>query len=233
MTRESATNPIKGLLFDLDGTLTDSDAVHILCFQELLKGFGCDTEITRELYLEKISGRFNGDIFPEFLPQLSKEDIDRVSEEKEAVFRQKAGTSLVPLPGLSKLLEWMKTNNKEFGLVTNAPLPNVGFMLEAIKMDTVFPIEKRTLGSDCVRAKPHPEPYLEGMKKLKVEGITPADCVAFEDSISGATAAITAGIPTIGILTTQSTEALTGIGCVLAIKDFEDPKLWDYLNSRL
>ena len=67
--------------------------------------------------------------------------------------------------------------------------------------------------------KPHPEPYLAAMRKL---GLQPEDCIAFEDSPTGATAAVAAGVHTIGILTSQTAEAMGKIGVSHTIRDYRD-----------
>jgi HAD superfamily hydrolase (TIGR01509 family) len=77
----------------------------------------------------------------------------------------------------------------------------------------------QVLGDECKRAKPHPEPYLRGLEICKVEA---CDALAFEDSRPGATAAIAAKIPTVGVCTTLSPEKLREIGAFLTIKDFTD-----------
>ena len=52
-------------------------------------------------------------------------------------------------------------------------------------------IEDLVVGCECDRAKPHPEPYLEGMRRL---GAAPEDCIVFEDSRAGVTAGVTAKV---------------------------------------
>jgi beta-phosphoglucomutase-like phosphatase (HAD superfamily) len=99
-------------------------------------------------------------------------------------------------------------------------------MLSALGLDTFF--ETLVIGAECSRAKPHPEPYLEGMRRL---GVDAAHCVAFEDSPSGMTSAVAAGLPTFGVLTSQSCEALRAAGAVACIADFRDAALWAALGE--
>lgn len=71
-------------------------------------------------------------------------------------------------------------------------------------------------GDECEKGKPHPEPYLEGMKRVSA---TPDECVVFEDSPSGIKAAVAAGVKLIvGITTSHSEEALKSFGAHVASK---------------
>lgn len=76
--------------------------------------------------------------------------------------------------------------------VTNAPRLNADLMLRALDLEGYF--EHLVIGTECARAKPFPDPYLEGMRL--VGAADPSRCVAFEDSPTGLGAAVAAGIPT-------------------------------------
>lgn len=76
--------------------------------------------------------------------------------------------------------------------VTNAPRLNAELMLRALDLEGYF--EHLVIGTECARAKPFPDPYLEGMRL--VGATDPSRCVAFEDSPTGLGAAVAAGIPT-------------------------------------
>ena len=97
---------------------------------------------------------------------------------------------------------------------TTAPRPNAELMLRALGLADPPAFEVLVIGTECARAKPFPDPYLEGMRLL---GATdPARCVAFEDSPTGMAAAVAAGAPSVGVTTSQSPAALFGAGCVLS-----------------
>ena len=105
--------------------------------------------------------------------------------------------------------------------VTNAIL-----MLRAIGRDEFF--RPLVIGDECANAKPHPEPYLAAMRVLDVD---PGSCLAFEDSPSGARAAVGAGVRTLGITSTQSEAALAEAGCAVMISDFESAVLWEEMRQ--
>ena len=123
-------------------------------------------------------------------------------------------------PGLTPLLAHLEAKGVRCAAVTNAPRANAELMLSAIDRLDFF--EPLIIGDECSHAKPHPEPYLAAMRLLGVEA---ENCLAFEDSPSGAAAAVAAGAQTVGITSTQTAEKLEEAGCSIAIRDFEDPGL--------
>jgi len=86
------------------------------------------------------------------------------------------------------------------------------------------------VAEELPRAKPDPLPYLTGLERLDAR----ADSgLAFEDSIPGLTAAVKAGIFTVGLATSQSRETLLAAGAHLVIEDFNDPLLWQQIERML
>eukprot|EP00911_Craspedida_sp_UC1_P001791 UC1_evm1s1367 len=87
------------------------------------------------------------------------DEVEQLSDDKEALFRELAVGQLKPLPGLVNLFEWADANDIERVMVTNAPRENVDFMMEAAGLTHFWPEAKQVLADDCAHAKPHPEPY--------------------------------------------------------------------------
>lgn len=76
------------ILYDLDGTIVNTDPLHYQAWQELLQGD--NLEIDQEFYKSRMSGRLNPDIVQELLPDLSLEAVQEFSDRKEARFRELA-----------------------------------------------------------------------------------------------------------------------------------------------
>jgi beta-phosphoglucomutase len=216
---------LSAILFDLDGTIVNTDPIHYRVWQEMLLEY--KVEINEEIYKSNISGRLNPDIIQDLLPYLSAAETEQFAEEKEARFRAQA-PSLKPINGLSKLLAWSKKYHLKRALVTNAPRLNAYFMLEALQLKQVFDIV--ILAGEEAAAKPDPTPYKVALEKL---GVNAQQAIAIEDSASGIRSAITAGIRTFGMASTQTPEALKEFGAFMAISDFADLQLWTFLNSEL
>lgn len=213
---------LKALLFDLDGTLVNTDEVHFQVWREMLLPYGVD--IDRPFYQKNFSGRLNPDIVRDLLPHLTPEEGQQLSDRKEAEFRNR-NVELVPLAGVLEVLNWMEQQQLKRIVVTNAPAENAALMLRSLKLNETFP--NVVLGESLPKPKPDPMPYQVALEQL---GVTAAEAIAFEDSPSGLRSAVGAGIPTIGIASTHDPQVLYSLGAKLVIADFTDPRLWNWLQ---
>jgi beta-phosphoglucomutase len=221
------TNPWKGaLLFDIDGTLTDTDPLHIRAFNAMLAQFG--RSITNEEYLSRVMGFTNAEIMRDFFPDKSPEDHQALADWKEAAFRELAGTELHPTKGLLDLMDWSDAEGIPMAAVTNAPVRNAELILRGLGIRERF--RTIVIGDDLPRGKPDPLPYLVAGERLAVAC---RDCVAFEDSRSGMRSASGAGTLAIGVLSSLPEEELVKAGAAFVIKDFTDPRLRPLIAQRL
>ena len=204
----------RAFLFDLDGTLAETDSLHLPTWVEVLEPRGI--EVDEGFYREHISGKSSADIVRDLLPDLSDEEGRSIFEAKEASFRERVG-ELEPLPGLMDFLREIKGRGLKTGLVTNAPVENVEAILPALKLRDFF--DTIVLSDETEAVKPHPAPYKEALKRL---GVSPEEAVAFEDSASGIASAVGAGVPTVGISSTQEPDTLRKAGVFMVVEDFAD-----------
>jgi HAD superfamily hydrolase (TIGR01509 family) len=211
---------LKAILFDLDGTLANTDPIHLEIWRTLLLPFGYDVD--ESFYQKNISGRLNADIVKDLLPGLYPQREAEFSHHKEALFRQLAASQLHPTPGLMRLLDWLAAENMATAVVTNAPKDNAMFMLENLGLAERFPIV--IIADDLPKAKPDPMPYQEALRLLKVDV---EEAVAFEDSIAGVQSAAGAGVLTIGVTTTHDTATLKQAGAAETVPDFNSAILDD------
>ncbi len=207
----------RALLFDLDGTLAETDSLHLPTWVDALAPYGI--EVDEEFYKERISGRSTGEIVRDLLPDLTDEEGTSIGDAKEASFRERA-TELEPLPGILDFVERGKRRGQRIALVTNAPKENVSAILPALKLQGFF--ETVVLADEVGAVKPDPAPYEAALEKT---GVSAEEALAFEDSVSGIASSVAAGIPTVGIASTQDPEKLRRAGAFLVAKDFTDPEL--------
>lgn len=209
------------LLFDLDGTLVDTEELHRQAFQVVF-----DREIDMAYYAAHISGRSNDRIMAAAFPDRPVEEHLALADRKESLYRSFVDR-LEPTPGLMELLAWAEQRALPSAVVTNAPRANATLVLAALGLSDRF--DCVVAGDEVERPKPHPQPYLTALAAL---GVDASNAVAFEDSLSGLHAAVAAGLPTFGMLTGLGEEALLREGAIRAIKDFRDAALWDWLAAR-
>jgi HAD superfamily hydrolase (TIGR01509 family) len=212
----------KALLFDLDGTLAETDSLHLPTWVDVLRPHG--VEVDEAFYRERISGRSNSKVVEDLLPHLPAEEGRMLADAKEASFRERTH-ELEPLPGLLDFMYEAKSRGLALALVTNAPVENVEAILVALELRDFF--DEIVLSDEVGPVKPDPAPYRAALEKL---GVASDEALAFEDSTSGIVSATGAGIPTVGIASTQDPETLEEAGAFMVAKDFTNSGLTKFLD---
>ena len=223
-----SSTPVSGLyralLFDLDGTLAETDSLHLPTWVDALEPYGVDVD--EEFYRDRISGRNTAEIVRELLPDLTDEQGRSIGDAKEANFRKRA-IELEPLPGLVDFVVRGRKRGMWIALVTNAPEENVEAILPALKLRDLFDIV--VLADEVEAVKPDPAPYRAALEKT---GVLAESALAFEDSVSGIASSVAAGIPTVGIASSQEPKRLLRAGAFTTANDFTDPQLRALIDTQ-
>jgi beta-phosphoglucomutase len=200
-------------LFDMDGVIVDSNPVHKIALKQFCRQHGHD--LTEEQLREKIYGRTNKDWIPNVFGAISKELARQYADEKEALFRELYRKDIAPLTGLLSFLDQSEQLGVPKAIATSAPRENVDFTLSLTGTEKYF---STILDESFVtRGKPDPEIYLKTAAAL---GFDPAQCIVFEDSLSGVLAGKAAGCKVVGVATTHTPEELRETD--LVIHDFTE-----------
>ena len=192
---------IKGVVCDLDGTLIDSESVHMEAWNEVIRRLGHTPPANawHEEYVgmpdsfaaDKIIGMFQG--IGQSCPELI--------EMKQVVYRElvrKKGPELA-YPGVRDRLEKLKAAGMGLAVATNSILLNTQVSLEAAGLGDIF---EHLVTIDLVEhGKPAPDIPLGACRRL---GLSPGECVVLEDSPAGLGAARAAGCPGLAITNTMS-----------------------------
>jgi beta-phosphoglucomutase len=211
---------VKGIVFDMDGTLVNNMDFHKESWYAFLDKYGIKT--TDEEFHEKNKGIIS-EIIPKFFPEtLAEEDVIRLGEEKESVYRDLYREHIVPLDGLLRFLNELKAANIKLALATAADKPNIDFTIDAIGVRGYF--LAITGGEEVKRGKPDPEVYNISAKKL---GIAPSDCIAFEDSPAGIESALAAGMRVIALTTSYDKGKFESYPLLKIISDYNEISLVD------
>jgi HAD superfamily hydrolase (TIGR01509 family) len=218
--------PGAGLLFDIDGTLVESDPLHLKAFNLAFAPYG--HQFDRESFGLQLQGLANEAIGARFLPGETKERQREILTNKEALFRDLAAEGVEPVHGLFELLDWADQIGLPVVAVTNAPRANADMLIDSIGARHRF--KGVIVGDELPHSKPHPMPYLEGLKLL---GADAANCVAFEDSRTGIKSATSAGIATVGIATGLEPAQLVEAGATIAARDYEDAAVLDLIKAKV
>src|SRR6266436_1543112 len=208
----------RALLFDIDGTLADTDALHLEAFNQVLGPRGHVFDHAR--FTRELQGFSNASISERFLADEPPQRQATIIGEKEEAFRKLVAGQIQPVPGLMTLLARADRANIPMVAVTNAPRLNAEMLLSGLGIMDRF--KALVIGDELAHGKPHPMPYLEGLRAV---GAAPNLSLAFEDSRSGVQSASTAGIATIGIRTSLSHADMVAAGAFMTAGTFDDPEL--------
>jgi beta-phosphoglucomutase len=210
---------MKGIIFDLDGTMVNNMMVHHRAWQQKLGEYGLVMEM--EEVMQKVHG-INEEILERlFGERFSLEERRKISLEKEEAYRKLFLPELALLPGLPSFLDQLDSEGIPMGIGSAAPPENVNFVLDNLGIRDRFKTIRHA--RDVQRGKPDPEIY-----HLVAEGLNVpiADCLIFEDSPVGAEAAYRAGSRVVVVTTTHSPEEFKHINnVILFIDDFRDLSL--------
>jgi HAD superfamily hydrolase (TIGR01509 family) len=213
------------LLFDLDGTLVDSDAEHLVAFQRVFAPHGI--KLDRSEYAANIMGASNEMIARRYLSHLPPHEQAATLDTKEAAYRDGLG-DLEPILGALALLDYADRRGLKRAVVTNAPRANAEKVLAALGIGRRLPIV--VIGGELARSKPDPLPYLTALERT---GALAAHSLAFEDSLSGVRAAVSAGLAVVGMTTTLDSRTLIEAGATFAASDFTDPRIFELMEARI
>ena len=208
----------KALLFDIDGTLADTDALHLEAFNQVLGPRGQVFDHAR--FTRELQGFSNASIGARFLAGEPPARQAAIIGEKEAAFRKLIAGKIQPVPGLMPLLALADRAGIPMVAVTNAPRLNAEMLLSGLGIMHRF--TALVIGDELAHGKSHPMPYLEGLRAVNAAANL---SLAFEDSRSGVQSASAAGIATIGIRTSLGHADMVAAGAAMTAKTFDDPEL--------
>jgi len=183
----------KAILWDLDGTLVDSEEFHWLSWRDTMRVEG--VELTYPQFLASF-GQRNDRIVPAWLGAgVEVGRMNRIGEEKETEFRRLAEAhGLRPLPGAVDWLSALKAAGWKQSIASSAPSVNVEMMLRVAGITAYF--DAVASAEDVTIGKPDPQIFLRAAARLDVP---PARCIVVEDAAAGVEGAKRGGMRCIGV----------------------------------
>ncbi len=224
MTR---ARPVRAVLFDLDGTLVDSEmhtgeAVEAVVAKHGIAGFSLPVTETQgrtwEHIADEIRARTGIDVA---VPVLAAEMLAHWNA---------VAIGVKPIPGAAETVRIAAARKLKLGVVSSSPRSVIDSFLTELGIDDCIDRRAR-IGGDAVHAtKPDPEGYLLAAAAL---GADPADTLVFEDSRAGLLAARAAGMRSIFVTCCASDVPASTALATAALVDYRalPPGFWDQLGS--
>ena len=208
---------IKGVIFDVDGTIVDSVDLHAQAWQEAFKKFG------REVPFEKVRhqiGKGGDQLMPVFF---SKEELERFGKEMEEyrgeIYKRDHLSRVTGFAKVRELFERIRRDDKRIALASSAKKDELEVYKEIARISDL--IEAETSADDAEKSKPHPDIFEAALKRLG--GIAPEKIMVIGDTPYDAEAAGKARLRTVGVLCGGfSEEELRATGCIAIYKDPAD-----------
>ncbi|WP_298065056.1 HAD family phosphatase [uncultured Rikenella sp.] len=198
---------LQAALFDMDGVIVDNRDAHLHAFVKFAERHGIPNLDPQTLlpYFGSTNAVIMSHLFGR--DDIPAEKVERLSQEKEEIYRELYDPVMQPAPGLSELLKALRTAGVKIAVGSSAPRVNVDFVLDRCGIAGYF--DAVASGSEISRSKPDPEVYLLAARKL---GTEPQECVVFEDAFVGMEAARRAGAKVVAIASTFPAEMIRGKG---------------------
>jgi beta-phosphoglucomutase len=201
--------PIKGLIFDMDGTIVDNMRFHDDAWEVWHAKY--DLPFDRPGFFGRTAGRTNPEIIGELFPHLTPEEVVARGSEKEALYVDLYRPHVAAVAGLSALMARAGAADVPMAVGTAAPNENIAVVLDTLGIRARF----RTIVSPSqgFRGKPHPDMFLAAAERM---GIAPEHVVVFEDAPLGIEAARRAGMRAVAMLTMLKAEDFSAYDNVIA-----------------
>lgn len=206
----------KAVIFDVDGTLVDTVAMHAQVWADTFSHFGED------IPAEEIRGQIGkgGDqLMPVFL---NEETVEKQGEEMEQYRAERYKERYLPeaegFPRVKELFERIRAQGSAIALASSGKPEELKAYAERLGIADL--LDAKTTSDDAERSKPHPDIFEAALERL---GLAPRDAVVVGDSPYDAQAARKAGIEVVGLLSGGFPEdELRAAGCSAVYRDPED-----------
>ena len=203
----------KGILFDLDGVLINSEPVHEFTLLELSERFGRRFKDAELLPFKGLPERSMARAFQRIFPNLTLSIDEIIGLRLEQLRRHFDRIEMIP--GALSFLQKARAEGFHLGLTTSAPRSMQVLACETFALSSYF--EAVITGDDIELGKPDPEPYVRTAAKLALQT---NECMVVEDAVNGVLSGKAAGCFVVAITTSFPPVPLESAGADLIVPSF-------------
>jgi len=205
---------IRAAIFDLDGTLVDSNELHVLAWHDTFRHFHKDIPLER---LREQIGKGGDQYLPVFLNEREMREFgDEADKYRGDVFKKKYLPHVKPFPKVRELFERIRADGKKIALASSGKEDEVRHYEKLLEIGGM--VDCMTTADQVAHSKPRADVFIAALNLLSMQ---PGDAIAIGDTPYDVEAAKKIGLPVIGVLCGGFPEqTLRGEG---AVAIFDDP----------
>lgn len=218
--------PKLGVIFDMDGVLVDSYQAHFASWSRLYEELGVSYS---EADFAADFGRTSRDILRRrFSEDFPLEEIRKLDERKESLFRDELQDSFPTMEGAVELIDALAADGFLMAVGSSGPPENIALCLE--KLDCREKFAAVVTGADVSRGKPDPQVFELAASRL---GLSADSCAVVEDAVHGVEAANRAGMLSIGMTGTVERDRLASAELVVdCLRELSPSQIRDLIQRR-
>jgi HAD superfamily hydrolase (TIGR01549 family) len=207
---------IRGVIFDLDGTLVDSNELHVLAWQETFRHFGQEIPIER---LREQIGKGGDQYLPVFLDEREMREFGEEADKyRGEVFKKKYLSRVKPFLKVRELFERLGADGKKIALASSGKETEVRHYEKLLEIGGL--VDSMTTVDQVAQSKPKADVFIAALNMLS---LSPSEAVAIGDTPYDVAAAKKIELPTVGVLCGGFPEqALRDEGAVAIFRDPAD-----------
>ena len=208
---------IRAAIFDLDGTLVDSNELHVQAWQETFRHFGKEIPLKE---LRRQIGKGGDQYLPEFLTEREMREFGKQADEfRGEIFKKKYLARVRPFPRVRELFERLRSERKKIALASSGKADEVAHYRKLLEVDDL--VDSQTTMDEVAHSKPKADVFIAALRTL---GNLPAEeAIAIGDTPYDVEAAKKINLRTIALLCGGFPEAeLRAEGAVAIFRDPAD-----------
>ncbi len=192
---------LEAVLWDMDGVIADTADYHYNAWREVFEERGI--EFSKADFMRHFGQRHDTIVRFALGDKISPEEISKISEKKQAIYRRNIAKNIIPLPGAVALIKSLNQHGIKTAVASSAVQANIDVILRGLGIERNF--QAIVWGTEVAEGKPSPLVFQLAAKKL---GVKPANCVVIEDAIAGVTAAKRAGMKCVAVTNSHPSHSL-------------------------
>jgi membrane protein len=217
---------IKAILFDIDGTLVDSNDMHVLAWEEAFAGIGATFD--RQIVHDQI-GKGTDMLVPRLLPDLDEAAQQKIGDAHGCIFKAKFLGEAKPFKQAHDLLAHAHGLGQQVVLASSAPGPELEHYLDLLEARAL--VAATTSSDDVERTKPAPDIFATALAKLL--GIDAKEALVVGDTPYDIEAAGKCGIAAVALRSGKFSDEMLRAAGAVAIYDDAAALLAGYADSPL